>query len=438
MIEKKFYDLDDKLYYKKLDNGLSVYIIPNKNVSEFYLSLFTKYGSNDLKFKKDSEKEYHSVHPGTAHFLEHLMFNKKNGIKILDKFEKLQVSSNAFTDNEVTCFVACGSSNYARCLKLLINYVYHPYFSEENIQRERGIILSEAKRYLDSPNRNLCYEINNSIYNKLHSNIKVEGSLDDINNINIDDINNAYNTFYHPSNMALLITGNVDVNKTMNIINNEFSKLTFSKPYKIDREIINEDENVKRKKYSFNGLVSSPEVNFIVKNKLDRFNKLGLTKEELRYYFKIITICNFGRVSEFKYKLDNDYKISIEHGAYIDYIDDVMNIIIYGKINDNSQEKVDEFIKICNKYINNLKIDKEDFIRKKKNLITFFITSFDDIESLNEAVMNNIISYGDMNTDVIKLINSLDYDKCLEVIKLINIDNTSVVTMFPNDKKDKS
>lgn len=434
MIENKFYDLDDKLYYKKLDNGLNVYIIPNNNVSNFYLSLFTKYGSNDLKFKKDNEKEYHNIHPGTAHFLEHLMFHKENKVNILDEFEKLQISSNAYTSNDITCFVAYGNNNYDDALRLLINYVYHPYFPEENIERERGVILSEAKGYIDDPYRALHDELNESVYNKLHYKIKVEGSLDDIKNINSDDINSAYNTFYHPSNMTLLITGNVNIDSTMNIINDVFSKLSFSKPFKINREVIDEDENVNRKNYSTKGLVSSPSVRIIIKNKLDRFSNLNITKKELDYYIKIITACNFGDTSEFKYKLDDEYKISVNHGGYTSLQNNIINITLYGKITNNNQEQLDKFINICKEHINNLNVTKEDFNRKKKIFIANFINIFDRVDTLNYKFTNDIINYDEISTNEIKLINNLDYDKCLEVIKLININNQAIVTMLPNGK----
>ena len=335
---------------------------------------------------------------------------------------------------DITCFVAYGNNNYDDALRLLINYVYHPYFPEENIERERGVILSEAKGYIDDPYRALHDEVNESVYNKLHYKIKVEGSLDDIKNINSDDINSAYNTFYHPSNMTLLITGNVNIDSTMNIINDVFSKLSFSKPFKINREVIDEDENVNRKNYSTKGLVSSPSVRIIIKNKLDRFSNLNITKKELDYYIKIITACNFGDTSEFKYKLDDEYKISVNHGGYTSLQNNIINITLYGKITNNNQEQLDKFINICKEHINNLNVTKEDFNRKKKIFIANFINIFDRVDTLNYKFTNDIINYDEISTNEIKLINNLDYDKCLEVIKLININNQAIVTMLPNGK----
>ena len=130
----------EKLYIEKLENGLTVMIIPKKGIQKKYIIWGTNYGSNDNKFIVPGETEVTEVPKGVAHFLEHKMFEQENGKNSLDVLTALGVNANAYTTNNHTAYLYECTDNFYEALDEFMNYVQHPYFTDENVEKEKGII----------------------------------------------------------------------------------------------------------------------------------------------------------------------------------------------------------------------------------------------------------------------------------------------------------
>lgn len=142
--------MDERLVKTKLDNGLNVYIFPKKDYVKQYAMLSVNFGSNDIEFIDVKNGRKRNMPLGIAHFLEHQLFEDKEK-SIFDKFADLGASANAYTNFDSTNYLFSSSSNFEDSLINLIEFVQDPYFSEENVKKEQGIIVQEIKMYQDNP-----------------------------------------------------------------------------------------------------------------------------------------------------------------------------------------------------------------------------------------------------------------------------------------------
>ena len=149
--------LKEEVYYEKLENGLNVYFMPKRGFTKKYAVLATNYGSNELEFIPIGENERTRVNEGTAHFLEHKMFEQPDGGNAFDKFSMYGASANAFTNFTMTAYLFTATENFYESLEHLIDYVQTPHYTDENVEKEKGIIEQEIKMYNDDPNWNVYF-----------------------------------------------------------------------------------------------------------------------------------------------------------------------------------------------------------------------------------------------------------------------------------------
>jgi predicted Zn-dependent peptidase len=147
VINKKIEYIDENIVIEEV-NGLKLYFMPKKGFSKSFAQISVKYGSNDYKFSVNGD-EFKEYPLGIAHFLEHKLFEQKHG-NIFDKFTMLGSSPNAYTNYSETCYYFNATTDFYENLKLLLDFVYNPYFTEENVEKEKGIIEQEIRMYEDN------------------------------------------------------------------------------------------------------------------------------------------------------------------------------------------------------------------------------------------------------------------------------------------------
>jgi len=212
--------LDLELYHEELNNGLNIYIVPKTNVNNVYVTFTTKFGSKHQSFVPFNEKKMIKVPDGVAHFLEHKLFEQEDGHNPFAFFAESGASSNANTSNHKTTYLFSCSTKLEENLEFLLDFVQTPYFTKENVNKEKGIIEQEIKMYQDNPFF-VLYE--KSVYNSIVKHpikIPILGTMESITKIEKEDLYTCYNTFYHPNNMILVITGNVKTESILEIKKN--------------------------------------------------------------------------------------------------------------------------------------------------------------------------------------------------------------------------
>jgi hypothetical protein len=176
----------------------------NESESKKYAAFATHYGSINNRFVVPGENEETSVPDGIAHFLEHKLFEQKDG-SIMDKFSQLGSSPNAYTSFAQTVYLFSCTDKFDENFSLLLDFVQNPYLTDESVEKEKGIIAQEIKMYEDDPGWRVFFNLLEAFYKNNPVRIDIAGTVESIGKINKEVLYKCYNTFYHPSNMIIKV-----------------------------------------------------------------------------------------------------------------------------------------------------------------------------------------------------------------------------------------
>ncbi len=419
---------DEKILTETLDNGLQVYMLVNEKVNNFYMTLSVKYGSVDTEYKCKGEKEYRQVHNGVAHFLEHVNFNEGEGLTAHDYFNKLGSSINAFTTFDFTLYEIFASSEFASNLNHLLDYVQTPYFTKDLIEKEKGIICEEVKMGKNNPGHKLYYGMNNALFKNDKRKNLVTGEIEDVKATTVFELQDIYDTFYHPQNMYLVITGNFNPYEAIGIVKENQAKKKFPeyrnpvlKEYKEPKSVVEEYKEIEAN-------VEIPKVKICYKMPKEVFG--DIEDKLLNIYLSIILRNNFGSTSYLREEL-LEKELVVGIGAGREIFKDVVTIEI------NIETKYpDEVIPIVKDKMNNLSLTQEDLKRRIRCNIAALINDFDDIEYVNTDIAEQLITYGKVYDNMYDKYKGLKLKVAEELIKKIDLNNCSTVLLVPF-KEDK-
>jgi len=200
--------LKEKLIIKRMNNGMKCYIVPKKGCAEKQAAVCVRYGSVDGEFEADGVR--HVMPRGTAHFLEHKMFEDESG-ELFNEFAKLGAEVNAFTNFYCTSYYFSCTENFNESLGLLLKLVSEPYITGENVEREKGIIAAEIRMYEDDPHYRLYFNLLKGIYGSHPLSEPIAGDIGSMNGITAEMLTECHRAFYTPENMAVICTGDVCV-----------------------------------------------------------------------------------------------------------------------------------------------------------------------------------------------------------------------------------
>jgi len=234
MNKTEYEQINETLYHEVLPNGLTVYLLPKNDYHKTYGLFSTNYGSIDNEFIPYGEKEKVKVPDGIAHFLEHKLFEKEDG-DVFQLFGQQGASANAFTSFTKTSYLFSTTDQVEKNLTTLIDFVQAPYFTEETVNKEKGIIGQEIQMYEDDPNWRMFFGILNNLYPTHPLHIDIAGTIESIDKITAQDLYTCYRTFYQPSNMVLFVVGKMEPEKLMKLIRENQEEKNFPPKQEIVR-----------------------------------------------------------------------------------------------------------------------------------------------------------------------------------------------------------
>ena len=420
--------LDEVVYHEKLDNGLNIYVLRKKDYNTFSCYFITNFGALIDDFIPINEKEYHKFPKGVAHFLEHKMFEQESGPSVMEKFSSLLGTCNAFTNYEYTAYYVNGSDNFKDNLLFLLDYVQSPYFTSENVEKEKGIIDQERLMTKDQPSRTFMLRILSNVFNKYEFGKTVVGEKKDIYSITKEDLYRCYNTFYNPSNMSVIVVSNEKEEKVIDLIKDNQSKKIFDKQGKISIKELCEDkkinieydiiyDNIEKTKVSYNIKIKIPDID-------KDYDLVGLS-------LKILLSSNFSKISEFNLSLKNkniiNDSLSFGLSKFIDYA--LVTI-------KTSTDKEDEFINEIKNKFNNLDLSKELFDLLKKTFIANTVYSFTTTHGIMGYLLDEYFDKKTILEDGFIKLKDFSYEKYLDIINKINFNNVNITVMKPlNERK---
>ena len=208
-MEKLYYpQVNETLYTETLPNGLIVRVMPKPDFNRSFAVFATDYGGADRRFSLGGE--WIDTPAGIAHYLEHKMFDMPDGDNALNLLAMNGASPNAFTSSDITAYYFESTKHFKDNLELLLRFVSTPYFTEESVEKERGIIAQEIGMYDDSPDFQIYIRLMEILYQNSPVRTSVAGTVESINQITVQDLFNCHKAFYAPGNMVLSVVGNAD------------------------------------------------------------------------------------------------------------------------------------------------------------------------------------------------------------------------------------
>lgn len=396
----------EKLYIEKLENDLTVMIVPKPGMQKKYIIWGTNYGSNDSSFIVSGDSEKTEVPKGVAHFLEHKLFEQENGTNSLDVLTALGVNANAYTTNDHTAYLYECTDNFYKALDEFMDYVQHPYFTDENVEKEKGIIGQEIMMYDDYPEWRVYLNTMEAMYHNNPMKLDITGTIETISKIDKDILYKCYNTFYNPSNMAMVVCGDFIPEELIKEIkkrlvdskaNGEIKRIYPDEPLEIVKEKIEQKMEV-----------SQPLYNIGIKDIIPDEN------ERIKRHISIEILLNiiFGRSSDLYKNLYSNGIIYSSASLEYEFSKTYAHILVSGQATE--PEKVFEEFK---KEISRLKkegIQKDNFNRIKKMIYGAYIKEYNDVADISRMFL----------ADYFKGINSFDY---LEQIDTINVEYLQTV-----------
>ncbi len=417
--------LDQTLYYEKLENGLEVYMLPYKNKSNYTMHYLTKYGSIQTTFIPYGEKEKITVPDGIAHFLEHKMFEQEDGVDPFTYAAKTGTYSNASTNFECTRYYFEGNQAFQDNLNYLLDFVGSPYFTDENVEKEKGIIAEEIKQYDDEVEWVFEEEMKKALLQKDNHRIDIAGTIESINTITKEDLYNTYYTFYQPSNMFLVISGDFKVEDAINTIKNNETLRNAKTNFKV--KVFQEEEplavNEKIKELEFN--VVNTKVGYGIKIPIKHIKDKYL----FNLYIGLMLSIKFGLSSVFREKLKKEQLMTsfyMEREIVGEYL-----IIVFKADSETPFELIEEI----KKELANIEIPEEEINRLKKVWISSEVIMIDNINMSLENIVDDIIEFGNVipnKVEIFRSLNKKDYDK---ILSSIDFSNSSTVIIRPKEKE---
>lgn len=393
----------EKLYIEKLENGLTIMIIPKHETSKKYVMWATNYGSLDNKFIAPGENEITNVPNGVAHYLEHKMFEQESGINSLDTLTKLGVEANAYTTTNHTAYLFECTQNFYPALDELMDYVQHPYFTDENVEKEKGIISQEIMMYDDYPEWAVYMNAIRCMYEKNPITIDIAGTVESIKEIDKDVLYKCYNTFYRLDNMVMCVVGDFEPENLLEeikkrIIKNEkpsgkIKRITEEEPKKIVQKQIEQKMDVSQNL-------------FVIGIKDIDFDKTESEEELIKKHIAIEIILNMiiGKSSSLYKKLYEEGIIMSEPYMEYEFDKTYAHVAITGQ-SKNPSKVFTSIIEQIQKY-KEQGLNEEHFKRIKNMIYGGYIKEYNSVSEIARMFVS----------DYFKGINSFNYLEYFDIV----------------------
>ncbi|MBD7985007.1 insulinase family protein [Sporosarcina sp. Sa2YVA2] len=429
MREITFENVDEKVYKETLPNGLEVILIPKREMNNTFATFVTDFGAADLFFVPLGGKEPIESPMGVAHFLEHKLFDKGEDRDIVAEFSRLGAQSNAYTNATETAYYFAATDHAYENVRLLIDFVQDSFFVEETVESEKGIIVQESQMYADDPGQRLYFLMLKSLFSKHPVKNEVLGTIDSINGMTKEDLDTAFNTFYHPSNMKLCVTGNFDLEKMMDMIKEDQEKKEYPAPTEIVRIHTEEPAAVASKETTIHMPIGSPKCSIGIKEYETAIDPEQLAK---RTRLTEITLDHFfGLSGEFYKELYDEGLIDGTYN-YSHTLDKDFGFTMLTSNSDNPDAFADK-LKSQLLSLKDYKVDAELFERLKKRTIGRTLRKMNSIEANAEEYVWHAIR-GIEYFDTIPTIQSLTVEDWQSFLKVwISEERLAVCTIMPEN-----
>lgn len=418
ILGEKYFEVDHK-------SGLKIFIMPKENYSSSYAVFGTKYGSIDTKFKRSDSDEWITVPEGIAHFLEHKLFENED-LDAFARYAKTGASANAYTSFDKTCYLFQCSGNFEASLEILLDFVTHPYFTKETVEKEQGIIGQEITMYYDVAGWMSTFNLLRCLYKNHPVRIDIAGTVESIAQITDKLLYDCYNTFYNLNNMCLAVVGDVTPEQVLGVCDKMLEK---AEPLSIERSFDDEPREIVESYAEYNLAMSMPVFSFGYKEECKDLTQNLRKMIEVNILLEILAGDTSGLYNKM---FDNgliNTSFSKEYFTGFGY-----EAIMFDGESVNPQAVADE-IKKAVAALRADGIDDEQFENARRSLYGREIMEYNDIDSIANAVLSAYFNgYSVFDTmEIYKSVTKEDIEKRLENMMMEEYSALSVVKNKENE-----
>ena len=420
--------INETVYAAEHSTGLGVFVIPKKGFSKKYALIGTKFGSVNNTFVPLGQEAPVTVPDGVAHFLEHKMFEQSDGTNAFDKFSVYGANANAYTSFTCTCYLFSCTDRFSENFEHLLSYVQDPYFTEENVSKEQGIIGQEIRMYDDEGSWQVSMNMLRALYHNNPVRIDIAGTVESISRITKDTLYQCYNTYYNPCNMAITVCGDVDPEEIFDLVD---KNMRTDRPSGVVKSIFPEEPKSVYQDYI--ETKSSVAIPLFAIGFKDNYLKKG--DEMLRREIAINIICKLiaGKSSDLYSELYSEGLINSEFGFDNMTEESFSCSTICGESSDPKMVQNRVWDKICE--IRKSGFNPDDFDRLKKAYLGRFMRSFNDVEEIAGMVERNILN-GVNIFNCVDVLSSVDMDYITQVFdEVFTKDTMALSVVWPVDKQ---
>lgn len=398
--------LKEKVLYRRIEPGLSAFVQPKEGFKKKYAVLATNFGSIDSEFRVQGEAERTKVPDGVAHFLEHKLFEYEGGT-VIDDFSRLGASSNAFTNFTNTAYLFSCTDSFPEGLELLLDFVQDPYFTEETVEREKGIIEQEIRMYEDNPQWRLFFNLLGGLYSQHPVKLDIAGTVESIRKITPEILHTCYRTFYHPSNMAFFAVGDFDGEKVLDQVEANIAKKNYKPLGEIQRFYPKEPLAINKSRVLEKLSVSQPLIYLGFKDDMNGLDGEQHFRKDI--ITEVLLEMLFSSSSELYNQLYEEGLIDDDFSASFTGHRDYGHVIIGGETRDPQalHQKILQGIQVFKQG----GVKAADFERQRKKLMGQFLREFNSLE----FIANNYLAYH------FRQINMFDYIRILDELKTSDV-----------------
>lgn len=377
----EYKNIDETVYIHEHTSGLKSFVVPKKGYSKKYATFATHYGSINNEFVMHGEKDAIKVPDGIAHFLEHKLFEQKDG-SVMEKFSQLGSNPNAYTSFAQTVYLFSCTDRFTENFQLLLDFVQNPFITKESVEKEKDIIAQEIRMYEDDPNWRVFFNLLDAFYVNNPVKIDIAGTVESISKIDRDVLYNCYNTFYHPSNMMILVVGDVEPSKIFRQI--EDSVAAKSSNPEIKRIFPEEPKTINRDYVEQKLAVSMPLFQMGFKD--TDFSSKGIQCLQREIAIKLILEMIMGRSSSLYNELYNEGLINNTFDFDYSIEETYAYSVLGGESKDPLMVKkrvVDEI-----KSIHSKGLDKDSYERIKRAMKGRFMRQLNSVERISHSFIS--------------------------------------------------
>jgi predicted Zn-dependent peptidase len=410
--------LNETVYEYEHETGLKVFYVRKTGYNKKTAMFGTNYGSIDNVFKVPGQDNEIEVPDGIAHFLEHKLFEQEDG-NMLDKFSRLGSSPNAFTSFNQTVYYFSCTDLFEENFRMLLDYVQNPWLTDENVEKEKGIIGQEIQMYKDNADWRVFFNLLDCLYVDHPVKLEIAGSLESISKINKELLYDCYNTFYTPSNMVVTAVADLEPETIFSITDN---MIKFKDRGKVEKKYPDEPKKLNKEFKEQKLHVSMPLFNMGIK---DNVRAEGFELLKRRAALSIVLYHAMGRSSDLYERLYSERLINDSFRCEVSLNTGYGYLVWGGQSPD--PEKTASIISGTLREVASKGISPQTFSRIRKSQEGLFIRSLNSVEIIAREMLDSYF-IGTGLFDEVKVFEELDTDYVNKVAKEV-LNNPSALSV---------